>query len=202
MTPEMQAALGAPVQTHTGLLRIEMPEYTLRLCVGSAQLLYGGETYVGEDETFGVFASVSEIAEAVGDQAPNLQLTLLPPDASAASQLSQPGMQRSSVYLWLAVVDILSGTVVPDPDLLFAGTLDVVSLERRGGRRELDIQCVSVFEDLFQNEEGMRLSHAFHQSVWPGERGMENVTGTLLSKIWGPGDKPSGVTYTNSGYRG
>lgn len=194
MTPQMQAALGGPVLTLAGLLRIDLPGYTLRLVTGSAVVVYEGAPYVGEDARFGVLASVGEIGEEAGDQAPNLQLTLIPPGASAASDLSQPGMQGAAVSLWLAAIDMASGLVVPDPELLFAGKLDVVTLVRRGGERQLEISCVSAFEDLFQNEEGARLSHAFHQSIWPGERGMENVTGTVINKIWGPGDKPGGIT--------
>src|SRR3546814_20326641 len=91
-------------------------------------------------------------------------------------------MQGSVVSLWLAAVDRATGAVIPEPLLLFTGELDQPTLTVDKGSRELEFECVSGFERLFDNEEGLRLADSWHQSVWPGEMGLANVTGIKIGQ--------------------
>lgn len=191
MTPGVDAALSAPNALIAGLLKIVLPDYTLLLCDGSAEVLFEGETYLGEDPEFGVWAGAEALDEAVGDQAPAISITLLPPSLASAIGLSHPSMQGAVVSMWMAVVVMASGEVVPDPVPIFNGEIDVTTLQADRGQRSLVIECVSSMERLFDNEEGMRLSPAFHKSIWPEELGMDNITGTPINDIWGPGDRPA-----------
>src|SRR3546814_3659172 len=74
-------------------------------------------------------------------------------------------MQGSAVALWLAAVDRASGLVYADPELLFLGELDVPTLKSGPSGRSLEYEVVSVFERLFDNDEGARLVPAFHKSI-------------------------------------
>lgn len=198
MTPGMEAALLGRQVLMAGLIRIDYPDYTLRLCDGSASIDFNGDIFTGGDDRFGTIAAVEAISEAAGDSAPGLVITLYPPDLTGAVELSSPQMQGSQVKLWLCVVDPVTGLVVPEPELLFVGEVDVPTLKGSGTERSVEIECVSAFEALFADNEGARLSDSFHKEVWPGETGMENMTGIVRNILWGPGDRDSGVTETVS----
>jgi hypothetical protein len=47
-------------------------------------------------------------------------------------------------------------------------------------------------ERLFFNDEGIRLAPAFHQQVWPGEDGLNHVTGVTDLIYWGSRAPTSG----------
>ena len=67
------------------------------------------------------------------------------------------------------------------------------------GERSLDMEFVSACERLFEVQEGARLSDAFHQEIWPGERGLANITGTKKKVYWGGEVPQSGITRLSSG---
>ncbi|UIJ43730.1 hypothetical protein LZK98_11575 [Sphingomonas cannabina] len=190
----MTAALDAPRKLLAGLVRIELPNHTLRLCDGSAAIQWGADVFAGKDSVYGTIGEVEMINEEVGDVMPGLDISMLPPALSAAQDLVSPAMQGAPVRVWLAVIDPVLGTVIPDPELLFAGEVDQPVLEVERGTRRVTFRCASVFERLMEPEEGARLSDSFHQWVWPGELGMSRMTGTPINKLWGPGDKPPAAT--------
>ena len=194
MTPQMDVALGAQRVMLLGLLEITFPSHTLRLCDGSATVSWAGKVFTGRDAVFGTLGEVEEIAEEAGDTMPGLDIVLMPPDLSSAVQLCNPSMQGAPVRVWLAAVNPETGAIVPDPDLLFAGEVDLPILEVDRGVRTVTMQIASVFERLMEPDEGMRLADAVHQSIWPGELGLANMTGTPIKKLWGPGDVPPSYT--------
>src|SRR3546814_7291421 len=122
-TPAMETALAAETPLVVGLLKIELPDATIRLRDGSGQLVFDGETYTGRDPVFGSLAAVEAIEDGVGDEAPALNFTLLPASDAASAELASPDMQGSVVSLWLAAVDRATGAVIPEPLLLFTGEL-------------------------------------------------------------------------------
>lgn len=194
MTPAMQAALSARHVMLLGLLEISFPGYTLRLADASTVVVAMGATFVGRDVRFGTIGAIEAVGEQTGDQMPGLDLVLMPPDLSSAIVLSHPGMQGAPVRAWLAAIEIETGLPISEPELLFAGEVDTVSLEIDRGTRTLAVSCTSVFERLMDPDEGARLADSFHQWVWPGERGFSNMTGTPVERLWGPGQKPPSIT--------
>jgi hypothetical protein len=197
LTPAMDTALAAPRVTVFGALQIDLLDgRTIRLLDGAATLTFNGGTFTGKDATFGSLGGVEAITDGVGDEAPGLAITLFPSSATAAGELSAPGMQGSRVRLWIGAVTVATGAVIADPYLLFDGELDTPELV--AGEREftLELESVSGLERLFDNDEAARLSDTFHQSIWPGENGFMYVTGITRQVIWGPGERPGGITYT------
>lgn len=185
LTPAMQAALADGQRPFiAGLIRIDLPGYTLRLADGG-HVVWGGESYVGRDARFGTIASVGGFEDGIGDQAPSLTLELYPATTVAAADLSAPAMQGSRVRMWLAVIDPATGAPVPDPYQVFSGEVDQTVLIAGRGDRRVRFEIASGFERFFEAEEGARLSDAFHQSIWPGETGLANVTGVQKRVYWG-----------------
>lgn len=167
-----------------GLVKIELPTNTVRLCDGGF-IVFDGETYTSVDPTFGTIASLAALTEGVGEEIPALELSLNPAASSAPADLSQPGFQRAAVRLWIGEYDVGAGTLVGDPDLLFYGQIDQSVLRVGRSVRDLAMTIVSTLERLFMRNEGNSLSSAFHKSVWPGETGHDNATGLTVPVAWG-----------------
>jgi hypothetical protein len=185
LTTGMDAGLRVPAPLIFGALKIELPGYTLRLLDGASKLVFGGETYLGKDATYGTIDSIETLSDGVGDEAPALSITLTPGTDAGAAALLSPGVQGSTVQLWLGVLDRATGVPIPDPDLLFYGEVDVPTLKAGKGSRSVALDCVSGFERLFADDEGIRLSDAFHKSLYAGETGLANVTGVTKKIYWG-----------------
>jgi uncharacterized membrane protein YgcG len=192
LTPQMQVALGADTSTIFLCGELNLPDYDLRLLEASGEVTFGGVTFKGYDEKYGVIDSVDAPSDGFGDQAPQLSFTINPPDATAVAELSNPTMQGSRIRIWLGAIDPDTKGVVADPLLLFDGELDVPSLAIDKSTREVTYDCVSAFEILFENEEGSRLSDSNQQEFWPGDTGLSDVTGIVKTILWGPGERVSG----------
>lgn len=186
MDPTLQAALAAPAPWIFGAVEIVLPGYNLRLLDGAGQIAINGNLYQGEDATFGTLASISTLSEDMGDEAPEISIELYPPNASAMATLCNPNMQGSRVTIMVGVVDPASGLIIGQPEVKFLGEIDVPSLTiGENGQRSLSYTAVSVFERLFETDEGARAQDAWHQSIWPGEKGLEFMTGTDKNLYWG-----------------
>lgn len=172
-----------------GLLKIELPNHTVRLCDGGFAV-FDGETYLSADPVFGAIGSVDGMEEGQGDEIPALDLTMMPPGTSGSSELSKPGYQRSRVRFWIAEYDPDSNAIIGTPDLMFDGQIDRTTL-RVGASRQLDMAVVSNAERLFELDIGNTLSPVFHKSVWPGELGHDNATGLSIPVAWGVESPPS-----------
>lgn len=185
LTSGLDSALSGANPLVFGAVEILLPGYNLRLLDGAGVLSWGGKTFVGRDPTFGVLAAIEDLTDGIGDEAPAINITLHPASDAAAATLAAPTMQGSQVSIWIGAVDPVSGAVIADPYLLFLGEMDVPILKSSANSRVLEYEVVSVFERFFTDDEGARLSDGFHQSVWPGERGLESVTGVENTIYWG-----------------
>jgi len=157
----------------------------LRLLDGSGAVSFAGRTFLGLDPDYGVLASLQPITDGFGDTAPGLSVGINPPTADAGSILAGENMQGQSVILWLGVLNPLTGVVVPDPVVVFVGEVDQGIVNVTLGSRALSLTCVSIWERLFDDAQGVRLSNAYHQAAWPGERGLEFATSVSRQLPWG-----------------
>lgn len=198
MDATLQAALGQQTIWFFGALRLDMAGIGGRaspLCLldGAGRVTIDSEVYTGADDFFGAIDSIDAISIAEGDEAPEIGLSLLPPSSSAAAILSNPAMQGREVRIMVGALDPVSGLCIGQPEIVFLGEIDVTTLASSHGQRRLDITIVSVFERLFENEDGARAQDGWHQSIWPGERGLEYMNGTDKNLYWG-GKPPTGST--------
>jgi len=191
-TPGAEAALQTDTPIIVGLLKIELPDATITVIDGASEIQFASETYVGRDPVFGVLAAVDDISDGVGDEAPAMRFTFHPASDAAAAELAGATMQGSPVQLWLAVVDRATGAIIPDPLPIFFGALDQPTLSLDRGTRELEYDCVSHMERLFENQEGVRLADSWHQQIWPSEKGLFNVSALTKTIYWGV-HAPAGV---------
>ena len=167
----------------TGLVKIELPDRTLRFCDGGF-FVYEGETYRSDDAVFGTIGALQTMAESVGDIVPAVTLTLLPPDNSAPEELSQPGNQTSPAQFIIAEYDADTG-VISTGSVEFYGQLDQTSLKDSAGEYTLSVSVVSLAERLFERNIGNSQNPSWHKYVWPNELGQDNATGLTDSIAWG-----------------
>lgn len=199
LSPQLDAALSAASPLWFGAVRIDLPGTILRLLDGAGFATFDGGTYLGRDPVYGVLAAIDEISDGIGDEAPAIGLTLHPASDAAAADLASPAMQGSPVSIFVGAIDRATGLVVPDPELLFVGILDVPTLRSGRHRRSLEIEVVSTFERFFADDEGARLADGFHQSLWPGEQGLGFVTGVEKTVYWGMDAPPQAVVTGSAG---
>ena len=196
LTPQMEAALGSGRALVLAFCRMDLTDgRVVRLLTGSGEVAWDGGTFLGTDPTFGSILALQPPSDGFGDEAPGMSFVLSPPSAAAVADLASPAMQKSRCRWWIACLDD-NGVVIANPWLWFDGFLDVPTISN--DQRELDLAVVSEMEKLFLGEEGRRLSNPSHQEIWPGETGMQFVTGLSRTVIWGPGDRPAGVSYAST----
>ncbi len=189
--------------TIAGLIKIDLPGKTLRICDGG-QVIWGTETYLGEDAEFGSIDSVQPVRDALGDSAPGGQISFIPKSDTAAATLNQAGFQGSRMRFYQAEVDQNTGVVIGTPEFLFDGILDVTTLHSGLKSRVLDMAFISRADRLFLVNEGNSLSPRFHSTLFPGEIGFDNATGASLTVAWGIDSPPRGSVSSSgsAGYYG
>jgi hypothetical protein len=187
----------APNIMLAGLVKIELPDQTIRLCDGGF-VYFDAEKYTSADEDFGAVESVDAFEENIGDDAPAGRMTFLPASAAAIATLSQPSFQGSRVRFWLVRVTEATG-IVEDSELIGDMELDTTKVRLGRGSRRLDMDFISIAERLFNISEGNVLSPRFHKSIWPSETGLDNATGVPLTKAWGVVGPPRGSVARSGG---
>lgn len=197
LTPAMSTALRSGQHPIVPLVKVQLPSHTLCHMVGSGEVVWGSDKFVGVDPTFGMLVSAGNIEDGITDEAPEWQLTFVPPGGTSAATLTSAMAQGGQVSGWLAVIDRTTGTLIPDPIQVFAGELDVARLRVGKGTRTVEWRCVSALEVFHDGETGARLSDAWHKLVWPGETGLANMSGIEKVSFWGVEKGQPSVTYAS-----
>jgi hypothetical protein len=193
LLPALDAELRGVSPTVFGAIAIDLPGYDLRLLDGAGILTINGQTFVGQDDTFGTLSEIEDLTDGTGDSAPALGITLLPASDAASAALASPLMQGAPVVISLGAVNPATGQPV-GTHTVFIGELDVPTLHSAANTRRLDYEVVSVFERLFEDDESARLSPGHHRSIFPNEAGMDFVTGVDQPVFWGVAGNPSPIT--------
>lgn len=189
-----------------GLLRIDLPGATVRLCDGGF-MAWDADVFRSSDQVYGSIGSLAALSEGIAESVPALDLTLLPTALAAAEDLVQPGFQRSRVRFWIGEFSPDAGTLIGAPEAMFDGQIDQATLVEGRGERRLELSIVSNLERLFTRNRGNSLNPRWHKSVWPAESGHDNATGLAIPVAWGAESRggangSSGVGYGGGEFRG
>jgi hypothetical protein len=184
-----------------GLLQIDLPDRTVRLCDGGF-IVFGGQTFRDSDSVLGSIASIDAMSEGASDEIPALDIAFNPPGPVAFTALTAGALQRSQVRLWLAEYNVATNAIVGTPDLLFLGQLDQPAIRYSRTEYSISISCVSLAEWMFELDTGNALSDTEHQSRYPGELGHANATGLQIPVAWGIAGPPRGAGSSGGGFGG
>lgn len=198
-TPAMDAALSAERLILFVAVEVELPSRTVRVVDGSSVVAWSRGTFSSQDSVAGVLSNIEPVEDGIGDAAPRMIISFNPAKAAGAIEIASANMQNSPIRVWLGALDPATRQVVNDPYLLLDGIIDQPKLIIDRENRVVEYDCVSHFERFFTNDEGLRLSPTSHKEYWPGELGLDAITGVVKQVIWGPGDKISGGSGGGSG---
>lgn len=179
-------------------LKIEFPDHTTRLLDSAGYVTINGEAYKGRDPIDGILYSIDSISDGSGDDAPAIRIILSPPDDASSLTVLSPNTQGSRVTVMMGAIDTITGILVGAQEI-FYGELDQPSLQVDGNMTQLVLECVSAFERFFDDDEGTRLTDAWLQSVWPGDKGLQYVTDIERQIPWGADAPLPAVVSSGSG---
>lgn len=201
LTPEATAALRSGQYPLAPLVQVDLPGHTMRHMVGAGELAWGEDVFSSSDSLFGSLTAAGSLRDGTDEEAPDWDLTFTPPSAVVAASLASATAQGGSVSGWLAIVDRMTGRMLPEPLRLFSGTLDVPRLRVGKGTRTVEWRCASALEPFHDQEIGARLSDAWHRLIWENELGLANMTGIERTSYWGVEKPPSAVAVIPGGTR-
>ena len=181
---------GAPI---THLVTAELPGYTIRWLLGGGFVPWAGQIYQARDAAYGVLNSISEIADGVGDDSSPVQLEIRPPDLASLAALAAADAQGGKVQIHLGAVDRETGLLIGDPYRLHVGFLD--RPEYSVGTRTLIYDILTAEALALEPNEEQRQSDAFHQDIWPGERGYEYQTDGPKKVFWREDDPDNAIGF-------
>ncbi len=193
-TPALNAALSAERVIFFVGMQLDLPNGgAVRLLDGNSEVTWSQGTFRGVDATWGTLENIEAIGDGLDEQAPTLSMTLFPDASADVATICNPALQGSRTRIWLGALNLTTKAVVADPYLMFDGAVDIPTVISDEGARAVDFEVASQFEKLFMDDEGSRLNPNNHKDVWPGETGLDQITGIVRQVIWGPGDKITGA---------
>ncbi len=196
LDPALDTALQADGPRMFGAIEIVLPAATIRLLDGSGFLTLFGNTFVGHDPTYGALASFEPFNDGLDNTAPAIRMSMNVPTNTAVAAIADPDAQGGQVSVWVGAVNPQTGLSVSDPYLAFLGELDVATVQIGQNKRTVVLDVVSVFERFFDQDEGVRLNGPWHNSVWPGELGLQYIVAVQQNMPWGQ-DAPRPVLLTD-----
>lgn len=193
MNPAMLAALQSKNPTLVHLVRIELPGKTIRLLDGSGYVVWGSETFTGRDPEFGSIAGFGDFNETEGTESPRQEISLFVSNNDAQASLVSPSAQGSPVSIYAATVARDTGQLIGVPDARFIGEIDDASISFNKNGKLLTLELSTVWELLFDNQEGARWNDTFWTYLYgSGARAFQHVSNVGQKLYWGYNGPKSG----------
>jgi hypothetical protein len=182
LTTNFVAAVTAGVVRPALLVEAIFDSGPLRLWTGLGDLTWNGVTWTGAGQLLGI----EPVEETAAIQANGTRITLTGiPSSLVALALAEP-YQGRIVRVYLALLDD-NFAVIADPDALFTGRADVMSIEDGAETCAITMSVESRLIDL-QRARARRYEHEDQQIDYPGDLGFAFVTQIQDKPFrWGPG---------------
>jgi hypothetical protein len=181
----------------------EAPAGDVRLCDGGVVKFDPGDgtvVFEGDNATFGTVAAFDTIESGSGDTTDGGTLVFAPPSDATLSDWWRTDLENTRLRLWVGKMAADQVTLTGE-ELLADWLVDTGKRERgEGGVDLLSIEFMTRLEKLFEVNQGNVCSDAFHDTIWPGERGFENARDQRGFFAWGTeGPRGSGGSFGTSG---
>lgn len=201
MESTLKAAWRQDAATLWHAVEIVYPDFTLRLC-DAGFIEIGGNLFEAEHATYGTLGQVEAFRDGGQDVAGSARITLQPPSGAAMRALTDRAAQMSPVTIYAGAFDPATGLIVGTPERPFVGYLDTGSESIGAGGWAVTLECITGEDRALDAGEGLRMSDPVHQSIWPGEKGFEFVTGVAEPVWWGVKPPAGSVTAGGGGTTG
>lgn len=181
LTAAYQNAITADVVAPALLLSMEFDEGTVNAWTGFGDLTWDSKTFSG----VGDFGSLSDVDETSNIQANGVTFTLSGIPSSLISVALTYEYQGRPVRCWLAALNITTGAIIADPYQLFAGRMDVMTINEGAESATITLTAESVLIDL-QRPRNRRYTHEDQIAEFAGDLFFEYVAGLVEKNItWG-----------------
>lgn len=165
------------------ILRIDLPTHSIRLSEGG-EVDYDGDRYAPIDSVFGQIVSFQDFTSGQGDEAPAFEVTWGVEDRTQAAGLCNPSIQGSFVNWRVLAINRDTNAVTADQHI-FTGLVDNAEIVLDVESYEVRMGFATEIDRFLNTDKGNRLNRSFHRSVWPGETGLDLMTGTTVPVPWG-----------------
>lgn len=145
----------------------EFADATLRLWTGYGDVVWSGETFLGN----GYFQGVQSINETPTVRAEGIVVNLSGVPTDLASIILAQSQQSKKGYIYLALLDDFWNIIV-DPVTLFVGNLDVPTFQMGPDTANINITYESRLIDLDRPREH-RYTDQGQKNFYPADRGFE-----------------------------
>lgn len=197
----MDANLKQDLRGHSplvfGAIEIVMPSETLRLSTG-LPVSIEGQPYAPKHAVYGSLGRVEGIEDGIGDTVPAPTVEMLVATDAGVVGLSAATAQGSKVRVWFGSIDRSSGLVV-GVQQVFSGIMDTAELNPHASGKRLELHLLTTLALALEPKDHRRCSDSFHQSVWPGERGMRRRADLRRKFAWRSNQPGAGYTYSSDG---
>lgn len=184
MHPSMLARLQSGQGCLFYAVELTYPTFTLRL-VDAGFVVIDTQEYRSRIAGRGKLKRVDKLKDGAGGVAPRWRITLTPDGFAAEAALTEAAAQGSRVRAWEGTVDPETGLIDGEPDLRFIGEIDTATLSIGESRFDVVLECCTGLDLALEAFEGQFLNDDFHQTLFPGELGMDAVTGLDDPVYWG-----------------
>jgi hypothetical protein len=137
---------------------------------GIGNYTWNSHTWTG----VGTLGSVSTVEESSSVEAKGITISLSGIDPTLLSDVMDDLNQGLAVLVWLGLFDDTGTTLIPNPILSFAGTMDQPTITVGGETATISINCESRLSEMNTPAE-RRLTNEDQQMDHPGDRGLEFV---------------------------
>lgn len=181
LTAGMEAAISGNRLRRIRFVEMEFESGTLRLCTAGHDLTWDGKLWTGA----GHLLSVSPVRETRDIVASETVITLTGVKLANMSLALTEARQNKPGRIWEGARDEVTGAIIADPKLAFAGRLDVVDIDEQAQSSTISVTYESRLADLLRPRE-RRYTLLDHRIEYPGDRGFGYVP-SLQDKaiVWG-----------------
>jgi hypothetical protein len=190
LPPDFAAAIAAGYVPNAIFVQADFVSGSLYLWSGCGPVTWNGQTWLGVTDPQGrSIASITPLRNETSEfRADNLTMSLSGVPSELVSKALDECRVSKTVKVWYGV--FTNGAVVADPQLCFAGRMDVPTIVDDGPTVTISITVENRAFDLQQPRE-YRYTHEDQQTLYPGDLGFQFVQSIQQSEVWGRYDTPA-----------
>lgn len=168
-SPTNQAEAEKPHATKVEFVSLDFPSGVLRCSTWSHTLTWGGYDWLA----VGNLGGVSEITEDAMLRPAGVTLTLSGIDTTLANAALVEAYHGRTAIIYEGYISS-AGTLVADPEMIFRGIMDVMSVQIGAGVGEINVQCEGELAR-WQRHRGLLYTNESQQQIYPGDLGLDRI---------------------------
>jgi len=134
-----------------------------------------GELYTDVDPVYGSLVTVRGLRDGIDSAVPQPDIEIAPASETGYVNLQTFAEQGARIKIFWGSWNYVAGVPYGVPSERFTGLLDRPEQGLSPRTKGLVLTCITSAARAFEASDHRRASDSFHKSIWPGERGFENL---------------------------